>query len=235
MKPSPMILSLGGFSQAQFASELPHCIRNCIGQSQHSNCKATDIACLCRASAGNFLPDLATCMRGNCDLDASEVFDSVQAMCTLVRAPIPQKALSNAQDVADSVRDWISTVTETETEYDSTIEVAYPTTVWRTRTIPGSASTIFTVSTSAPSTNHSITASSAGTESQTSTTISSFSSSEATSASTTLAGAQTSSSATARAGQTKPPATDNDESNSSPFKNTNTESMNMREVLFRSI
>lgn len=46
---------------SQLVSSLPDCIQDCIEQSPDINCSTLDVACLCRASSGNFLPDTITC------------------------------------------------------------------------------------------------------------------------------------------------------------------------------
>ena len=234
--------------QAQLISSLPQCIRDCIAQSQFGNCQAVDIGCLCRASAGNFLPDLLNCMRGKCDLDARVLLEPLQAVCLMAGAPIPDKALQNAEDLATSVQQVTATVTvgatfetgdsytlttfddgyykattttEMVTEEDGlTITMAYPVTVWRTATVSGPESTISSSihsSTSATSHNeHS--------KSTTSITQSTPHSALTSLVATTLKGAQTSSSSSSSSSVSKAtttPVISQDESNSSPFKDSN--------------
>ena len=228
-------------SQAQFVSSLPQCIRDCIEQSQYDNCQASDVKCLCRASAGNFLPDLFTCMRGNCDLDAGVLLESLQTVCIVAGAPIPDKALQNAANQATTVQQITTTVTvgspsatgesdapttayygysevttisETRTQDDGfTTTVAYPITVWRTATVSEAGST--TTVTHPPSSSSTM----INSEDPTPTIITTQSTPESTFlVTTTLKGAQTSSSVSKATVTT---ALSQDEANSSPFKDSN--------------
>jgi len=92
-------------AQSQFVASLPQCIQDCIDQSGDENCSVTDIKCLCRASAGNFLPDLITCMHGNCDnaLDNDLLLTPFQLVCEIAGAPIPESAIENAENVGSSL------------------------------------------------------------------------------------------------------------------------------------
>ena len=226
-------------SQAQFTSSLPQCIQGCIEQSQYNNCQASDVKCLCRASAGNFLPDLVTCMRGNCDLDAGILLMSLQAVCIVAGAPIPDKALQNAENQATSVQQVTTTVTvgspsstgdpntlttayygysetttisETKTQdNDLTIPVADPTTVWRTATVLGAGSTTTSDNPSSSITSHN--------EDSTPTTFTIQSTPGSNLLTmTTLKDAQTSSSVSKA---TITSVVSQDEANSSPFKDSN--------------
>ncbi|KAE8453762.1 hypothetical protein EG329_009273 [Mollisiaceae sp. DMI_Dod_QoI] len=156
---------------AQFVSSLPQCVQDCISQSQDDNCEVTDIKCLCRASAGNFLPDLITCMHGNCDnaLDNDLLLTPLQLACQLAGVPIPASALRNAENEASSLASQVtttvtvggssasggsgatttidsgdtqSTVTITSTKSGKTIDEIYPVTMDSTTTISGPTSTI---------------------------------------------------------------------------------------------
>lgn len=97
--------------QTQFVDSLPQCVQNCISQSQDDNCSVADVACLCRASSGNFLPDLITCMHGNCDnsLDNNLFLTPLQLICEVVGAPIPEAALRNAENQASSLATQVTT------------------------------------------------------------------------------------------------------------------------------
>jgi len=162
-------------AQSQFVSSLPDCVQDCINQSQDDNCSVADIACLCRASAGNFLPDLITCMHGQCDndLDNNLLLTPLQLVCELAGAPIPASALRNAENQASSLAAQVTmTVTEggssstgaavltattdtgsvtittvTTSQAGSIITLAYPVTIWSTATLSGSPSTVTSVST----------------------------------------------------------------------------------------
>lgn len=93
------------FAQTQLVQSLPQCVQSCIDQSEDDNCSVTDIKCLCRASAGNFLPDLITCMHGNCDndLDNNLLLTPLQFACEIAGTPIPDSAIQNAEDVGSSL------------------------------------------------------------------------------------------------------------------------------------
>ena len=155
----------------QFVSSLPQCVQGCIDQSQDDNCSVADVACLCRASSGNFLPDLITCMHNTCDndLDINLLLAPLQLICEVVGAPIPESAIWNAENQASSLASQVtttvtvggssatggaeatttvsmpssvSTKTITKTESGSTIYVLYPITVGRTTTVSGKPSTV---------------------------------------------------------------------------------------------
>ncbi|TVY50091.1 hypothetical protein LOCC1_G000022 [Lachnellula occidentalis] len=98
-------------ADSQFISSLPQCVQNCIIQSDDEDCSASDIKCLCRASAGNFLPDLITCMHGNCDsnLDKDAVLMPLQLACQIAGMPIPDSAMRNAQNRASSLAGQVTT------------------------------------------------------------------------------------------------------------------------------
>lgn len=162
-------------ARAQFVSSLPQCVQDCINQSQDDNCSVADIACLCRASAGNFLPDLITCIHGQCDndLDNNLLLTPLQWACDLAGAPIPESALRNAENQASSLAAQVTTtvtiggssatggaeatttidagsvttVTVITTEAGSIIALVYPVTEWSTTTVSGSPSTVTSVST----------------------------------------------------------------------------------------
>ncbi|CZR61151.1 uncharacterized protein PAC_11047 [Phialocephala subalpina] len=167
---SPVILAASILSlpliHAQFVSNLPQCVQNCIYQSTDDNCEVTDIKCLCRASAGNFLPDLITCMHGNCDddLDNSLLLTPLQLACMLAGTPIPDSAIQNAENEASSLATQVtitvtkggsgeSTVTATTTQSGTTIYEIYPITVDSTTTITGPTSTKTISKTVDPGTN----------------------------------------------------------------------------------
>jgi len=162
-------------AHTQFVSSLPQCIQNCIDQSQDDNCEVTDVACLCRASAGNFLPDLVTCMHGECDnsLDNDLLLTPLQLICEVAGIPIPESAIRNAENQASSlgaqvtttvtlggssatggseatttvsVASSVSTKTVSKTESGSTIYLIYPITVGSTTTVSGNPVTVTSIS-----------------------------------------------------------------------------------------
>jgi len=92
-------------AQSQLVQSLPDCVQQCIDQSGDDNCSVSDIKCLCRASAGNFLPNLITCMHGDCDnsLDNNLLLTPLQYACEIVGTPIPDSAIQNAENVGSSL------------------------------------------------------------------------------------------------------------------------------------
>lgn len=100
-----LIISCLPLAKPQLVQSLPQCVQDCIDQSEDENCSISDIKCLCRESAGNFLPDLVTCMHGNCDneLDNNLLLMPLQFACDLAGAPIPDSAIQNAEDVGNSL------------------------------------------------------------------------------------------------------------------------------------
>jgi len=158
--------------RSQFVSSLPQCVQTCINQSQDDNCDVTDVACLCRASNGNFLPDLITCMHGNCDnsLDNDLLLTPLQLACDLAGVPISSAAISNAESEASSLATQVTTtvyesgspsatvttITFVETDVQgSTATLAYPVTVGSSTTIYGQPSTVTTTASEFGSTSNS--------------------------------------------------------------------------------
>jgi len=244
--------------KSQFVASLPQCIQDCIDQSEDDNCSVTDIKCLCRASAGNFLPDLITCMHGNCDnnLDNNLLLTPLQFACEIAGTPIPDSAIQNAENGGDNSQatktvtvggspatgggsdptitmdvkpSSVSTVIVTRTQGGSIVVIAYPVTEWRTTTVSGSGSTITSMSKgSAGVRTYTITDSKGQTTIQTSTLTEIMTSSSPISTTgsdstmivaTSLAAAKTSSSQISSSKTTTAPS--EDETNSSPFKDTN--------------
>jgi hypothetical protein len=226
----PLLFQL---AQSQLIASLPQCIQDCIDQSEDENCSISDIKCLCRASAGNFLPNIITCMHGNCDnnLDNNLLLMPLQLACQLVGAPIPDSAIQNAENVGSSLATQVTkTVTmggpsTTEGGFEATTTVSEESpsvsavTVTRIeggtviavvypvtewRTTTMSGSASTLTSTESPSSSYSADSSSGSSESTTIET-------------TTLAAASTSSSQTS-ASKTKP--MNPDLTNSAPFKDT---------------
>lgn len=145
-----LLIFLPPLVQSQFVSSLPQCVQKCIQQSDNENCSAVDIACLCRASAGNFLPDIITCIHGNCDnnLDNSLLLTPLQFVCELAGTPIPDSAIRNAENQASSLATQVATqVTTTVTmggssasggaEATTTVEDVWVSTVTVTTTQKG--------------------------------------------------------------------------------------------------
>jgi len=221
-------------TQTQFISSLPQCIQDCIDQSSDDNCSVTDVACLCRASAGNFLPQLLTCIHSSCDLDENLLLDPLQVVCEVAGAPIPESAIQSAQSEASSLdaqgtttvtvggvsatgssevtitvsttllTSSVSTKTVTKTKDGSTIYVVYPITVGSTTTVSGKPSTVTTISTQT-------------TRSSSSDPAASGSVSSTTTLTTSVEAAETSSSGSPSKTSAKNPEV----TNSSPFTTTN--------------
>jgi hypothetical protein len=167
-----VILSLP-FAYSQLVASLPSCVQTCINQSGSGLCSITDVKCLCRASNGNFLPDVITCMHGNCDndLDTNLLLTPLQLACDIAGTPISSSAIANAENEASSLASQVTTtvtktasesgsvmtatttqdsevsqsvVTLTTTASGATIAIVYPVTIDSTTTIYGSASTTLT-------------------------------------------------------------------------------------------
>lgn len=218
-------------ARTQSVSSLPQCVQDCINQSDDDNCSATDVSCLCRASGGNFLPNLITCMHGTCDgdLDVTLLLSPLEIICEVAGAPIPESAIMSAENQASSLASqvtttvtvggssttggWeatttvsmstsVSTQTVTKTESGTTIYVLYPFTVGSTTTISGDPSTVTVEKTT---TSHS------------SSEEASPSVSSTTTFTTSVEAAETSSSGSASKTSARNPAM----TNSSPFTTTN--------------
>ncbi|PMD48492.1 hypothetical protein L207DRAFT_575156 [Hyaloscypha variabilis F] len=228
---SALTIPLG---HTQFISSLPQCIQDCIDQSQGDNCSVTDLACLCQASAGSFLPELITCIHSTCDLDENLLLEPLQVVCEVAGAPIPESAIQSAESEASSLdaqgtttvtaggasatgdtevtttvsmtvlTSSVSTKTVTKTKDGSTIYVVYPLTVGSTTTVSGKPSTLTTISTHT-------------TKSSSSEAAASGSISSTTTFTTSVEAAETSSSGSPSKTSPKNPAM----TNSSPFTTTN--------------
>ncbi|CZT48157.1 uncharacterized protein RSE6_08818 [Rhynchosporium secalis] len=168
------------FAQAQFVADLPQCIQDCINQSPDTDCTINNIGCICRASSGNFLPDVVTCMHSTCDghLDTKLLLTPLQLACMIAGSPIPASAIRNAENAASSLATQVtttvtqngssanggagatttiyvpspsvSTVTVTTTRSGSTFYQIYPVTIGSTTAITGPTSTLTSISTPSP-------------------------------------------------------------------------------------
>ncbi|KAI9871044.1 MAG: hypothetical protein M1830_003505 [Pleopsidium flavum] len=89
---------------SQIISDLPQCWQNCIHNSGDFNCADLDIPCICRISNGNFLTDVVTCVKGNCDdqLDSNLLITPLQLACNLAGTPISSAAIRNAENAQSS-------------------------------------------------------------------------------------------------------------------------------------
>ncbi|KAL2067300.1 hypothetical protein VTL71DRAFT_1724 [Oculimacula yallundae] len=167
-------------AQAQVVLDVPQCIQDCVDQSPDTNCGLTNIGCICRASSGNFLPGVVTCMHSNCEgnLDTKVLITPLQLACLIAGSPIPASAIQSAENAASSLATQVpttvtqggssanggagatttvyapvptvSTVTATTTRSGSTYYEIYPVTIGSTTTATGPASTLTSLSTSSP-------------------------------------------------------------------------------------
>ncbi|PQE06509.1 hypothetical protein CJF32_00002328 [Rutstroemia sp. NJR-2017a WRK4] len=105
------LLTIFHLCSAQLISSLPSCIQDCVTSSPDDNCDVTDIGCICRASRGNFLPDVITCMHSTCDgnLDVNLLLTPLQLACQIAGAAIPAAALRNAENEASSLATQVTT------------------------------------------------------------------------------------------------------------------------------
>jgi hypothetical protein len=135
-------------------------IRNCIDKSPDTTCSTSDIACLCRASSSNFLPNLVTCIHDDCvTIDPSVLTGPLQLACNIAGAPIPDSIINEVKSKASSLAKETQTVTQTQevtrvssvlittTVGGSTRTLIYPITIERTNTISGEPSTVTEAST----------------------------------------------------------------------------------------
>ncbi|KUJ20546.1 uncharacterized protein LY89DRAFT_682270 [Mollisia scopiformis] len=240
--------------QAQFVSSLPQCVQDCITQSQDDNCQSTDIKCLCRASAGNFLPDLITCIHSNCDndLDNDLLLTPLQLACQLAGVPIPAAALRNAENEASSLASQVTTtvtmsasssspeatttVTVTSIGSGTTVYEIYPVTVFSTTTITGSTITrslapVLMTTTNSVGSTYTFWVSDPGPGTRTSlisiTLASSVPVGSDTTTSMSVAAQETSSSLRSSLGSKTTKASDPAETDSAPFTNTNSGGVRM--------
>lgn len=114
------VLLLAATVYSQVISNLPQCWQSCIHNSGDFNCNDLDIPCklypnrhltspdivltsigICRLSNGNFLTDIVTCVKGNCDyqLDSNLFITPLQLACSLAGTPISSAAIRNAEFV----------------------------------------------------------------------------------------------------------------------------------------
>ncbi|KAI9741582.1 MAG: hypothetical protein M1818_004388 [Claussenomyces sp. TS43310] len=115
-------------ASSQLVASLPDCVQTCINQSGDDNCEASDPTCLCRASNGNFLPDLIICMHSECDdaMDTNLLLIPLQYACIQAGAPIATAAILNAEQEASSLAAQPATVTVTESARGSRPTSAIP-------------------------------------------------------------------------------------------------------------
>lgn len=221
-------------AHTSFVSFLPQCMQDCINQSQDDNCSVTDVACLCRASAGNFLPDLITCTHDSCksDLDHDLLLTPLQIVCEIAGAPIPESAILSAENQASSLdAQKTTTVTvggasatggsEATTTVSMTVIESSVSTKIVTKTLSGETIYVVypitvgskTTVSGKPSTVTSISIKGTG---RSPSGTASDSASSTTTLMTSVQAAETSSSGSARR-----PSTDPEVTNSSPFTTTN--------------
>ncbi|MCJ1364626.1 hypothetical protein MMC16_003739 [Acarospora aff. strigata] len=131
---------------SQIIADLPKCWKDCIHNSGYYNCDDLDIPCICRLSNGNFLPDIVTCVKGNCDnqLDSNLLLTPLQLACNLAGTPISSAAIRNAQNAPSAgeysiqtdtvVVPRTSTTTAYGTSQDTTTKTVTPAPLTRTTT-----------------------------------------------------------------------------------------------------
>ncbi|KAI9676966.1 MAG: hypothetical protein M1817_006805 [Caeruleum heppii] len=124
--------SLASLVTAQGLSSIPPCYQDCIENSGSFTCNGIDIPCICRLSNGNFLPNVITCIRANCDnnLDTSNLLGPLELGCNLVGVPIAPAAIANAENLGQSpspiTRTGRTTIQSTVASAGTTFVVAIP-------------------------------------------------------------------------------------------------------------
>ncbi|KAI9808619.1 MAG: hypothetical protein M1825_003769 [Sarcosagium campestre] len=132
---------------------IPTCYQDCITKSGDFTCNGLDIKCLCRLSNGNFLTNVITCIRSNCDnsLDTSQLVGPVAETCKSAGVPIAPAAIANAKSIGAALATTepltgATTITSTLASAGTSYEIAVPLSVKTddesTRTITGKKSTI---------------------------------------------------------------------------------------------
>lgn len=116
-----ILLSLASFisltSAQGLLDSIPKCYQDCLVQSGDYTCNGLDIKCMCRLSGGNFLTDVITCIRRDCDnnLDLSQLAGPIMLACASVGAPLDASVLDNAESIEASLAATTKTVTATWT------------------------------------------------------------------------------------------------------------------------
>ncbi|KAK7952459.1 uncharacterized protein PG986_008187 [Apiospora aurea] len=114
------IVSFWSAQQAQAAGllSLPFCVANCVQKS--STCKATDTKCLCKAAReeDKFLPDVAKCIRDECEshLSLGTLLIPLRASCLVLGKPIPNSAIREGNAV---LKDPVSSSSSSSTTKSS--------------------------------------------------------------------------------------------------------------------
>lgn len=230
-----LLLSISSLAYSQLVATLPQCIQNCIAQSDDENCSASDIKCLCRASAGNFLPDIITCMHGNCDndLDDDVLLTPLQLVCQIAGTPIPGSAIRNAENQASSLAGQVTTTvtmigggvaTSTTTSMDGASRSLAPATATSSSSTSSTLSraSLTTSTFSGLSPSHSSSAATSSPSTTSGVNVGEVSSSSILSTTILTTGvALNSTSSSADVASRTSSASQEDSTNSSPFKNTN--------------
>ncbi|KAI9800765.1 MAG: hypothetical protein M1833_003182 [Piccolia ochrophora] len=234
---STVSLALGLFasiaSSQGVLSAIPDCYQDCITQTGDFTCNGLDIKCLCRLSNGNFLTNIITCIRSNCDndLDTTQLLNPVAEACKSAGVPIAPKALQNAKSIGSALATTkpltgATTITSTLASAGTSYEIAVPLSVSSGRngrkTITGKKSTITQASIEGTDASASASASASETGAAPSSTEASASGSAASSAlpagaaaSASAAGSEASASLSAAAATAT-----GDNNGGSPFGNT---------------
>ncbi|KAI9814671.1 MAG: hypothetical protein M1826_002177 [Phylliscum demangeonii] len=102
-----LLLGLPTFSVSQggVLDAVPQCYQDCIRQTGSFTCNGLDVKCLCRLSNGNFLTNLITCVRSNCDsnLNTTALVEPVSQVCAGVGVPIAPAVVANAENIGASL------------------------------------------------------------------------------------------------------------------------------------
>ncbi|KAI9887870.1 MAG: hypothetical protein M1823_000258 [Watsoniomyces obsoletus] len=98
---TPSVLSQSG----SVLDSIPQCYQDCIKQSGDFTCNGLDIKCLCRLSNGNFLTNVITCIRANCDnnLNTTSLVSPVADTCAAYGVPIAPAVIANAQSIGNAL------------------------------------------------------------------------------------------------------------------------------------
>lgn len=101
-----LLASLVSLTTAQnILDSIPKCYQDCLVQSGDFTCNGLDVECMCRLSGGNFLTDVITCIRRDCDnnLNLSQLAGPITLACASVGAPIDSSVIDNAQSIDSSL------------------------------------------------------------------------------------------------------------------------------------
>ncbi|KAK8042034.1 hypothetical protein PG993_006557 [Apiospora rasikravindrae] len=156
----PIAIAIVSFWSAQQAEaagllSLPFCVANCVQKS--STCKATDTKCLCKAARDEdkFLPDVAKCIRDECEshLSLGTLLIPLRASCLLQGLPIPNSAIREGNAVLKETASSSTTKGSQSTTAKATATTSTPPTTTaaeRTTTAIPAAPPLTTATTASP-------------------------------------------------------------------------------------